>query len=378
MVPFRGVQSGFVPCPVETGHERPQMAPLLEFMARFVRDAETTSLMAPAEWCSIRNGRITMALTDMQVRSLKPADKVYKVTDERGLYLEISPSGSKLWRYKYLYMGKDKRIALGRYPEVGLAEARRKRIEARESLDNGIDPLANRKREKLIAIYKAANTFGDIAKEYLEKLVADQRAETTITKAHWLLEQLEPIAASPITELQPIDVLAALKRLEAHGKHETARRCRSFASRVFRYAVATGRGETDPTVMLRGALVAPRTTHHAALIEPKEVGELLRAIDGYSGHTVTRGPHALGYGDLCFGLVSLAECAACRVAPNQCGERSWVANFASRVVIMAVRGGPGEPLSMRRTCSCLGRIGREAANVSDGPCRVMARAPGWA
>ena len=187
-------------------------------------------------------------------------------------------------------MGKDKRIALGRYPEVGLAEARRKRTEARESLDNGIDPLANRKREKLIAIYKAANTFGDMAKEYLDKMVADQRAETTITKAHWLLEQLEPIAASPITELKPIDVLAALKRLEAHGKHEPARRCRSFASRVFRYAVATGRGESDPTVMLRGALVVPRTTHHAALIEPKEVGDLLRAIDGYSGHKVR--PHA--------------------------------------------------------------------------------------
>ena len=127
-----------------------------------------------------------------------------------------------------------------------------------------------------------------MAKEYLEKMVGDRRAETTITKAHWLLEQLKPIADRPITGLKPVDVLAALKRLEAHGKHETARRCRSFASRVFRYAVATGRGETDPTVMLRGALVVPRTTHHAALLEPKEVGELLRAIDGYSGHKVTR------------------------------------------------------------------------------------------
>lgn len=229
-----------------------------------------------------------MALTDVQIRSLKPADKLYKVTDERGLYLEVTSNGSKLWRYKYAYMGKDKRIALGRYPEVGLAEARRRRLEARENLDNGIDPLADRKREKLIAVYQAANTFGDMAKEYLEKMVGDRRAETTITKAHWLLEQLKPIADRPITGLKPVDVLAALKRLEAHGKHETARRCRSFASRVFRYAVATGRGETDPTVMLRGALVVPRTTHHAALLEPKDVGELLRAIDGYSGHKVTR------------------------------------------------------------------------------------------
>ena len=229
-----------------------------------------------------------MALSDMQIRSLKPADKLYKITDEKGLYLEVSPNGSKLWRYKYLYMGKNKRIALGRYPEVGLAEARRRRLEAREHLDNGVDPSANRKREKLIAVYQAANTFGDMAKEYLEKMVGDRRAETTISKAHWLLEQLKPIADQPITLLKPVDVLAALKRLEAHGKHETARRCRSFASRVFRYAVATGRGETDPTAMLRGALVMPRTTHHAALLEPKDVGELLRAIDAYSGHKVTR------------------------------------------------------------------------------------------
>jgi len=229
-----------------------------------------------------------MALTDVQIRSLKPADKTFKVTDERGLYLEVSPGGSKLWRYKYTFLGKDKRIAMGRYPEVGLAEARRRRLEARENLDNGIDPLANRKREKLVAKYQAANTFGEMAKEYLEKMVGDRRAETTISKAHWLLEQLKPIADQPITALKPVDVLAALKRLEAHGKHETARRCRSFASRVFRYAVATGRGETDPTAMLRGALVVPRTKHHAALLEPKDVGELLRAIDAYSGHKVTR------------------------------------------------------------------------------------------
>ncbi len=229
-----------------------------------------------------------MALSDVQIRSLKPADKLFKITDEKGLYLEVNPNGSKLWRYKYLYMGKNKRIALGRYPEVGLAEARRRRLEAREHLDNGVDPSANRKREKLIAVYQAANTFGDMAKEYLEKMVGDRRAETTISKAHWLLEQLKPIADQPITLLKPVDVLAALKRLEAHGKFETARRCRSFASRVFRYAVATGRGETDPTAMLRGALVVPRTTHHAALLEPKDVGDLLRAIDAYSGHKVTR------------------------------------------------------------------------------------------
>jgi integrase len=237
--------------------------------------------------CSTEAGESLMALTDVQIRSLKPAGKSYKITDERGLYLEVQPGGSKLWRYKYGYMGKEKRIALGRYPDVGLAEARRKRAEARDKLDKGVDPLLERKREKLVASFTATNTFASMAKEYLEKM-GDQRAETTITKAHWLLEKLEPIADRPISDLKPVDVLAALKRLEARGKYETARRCRSFASRVFRYAVATGRGETDPTAMLRGALVVPRTTHHAALLEPSEVGELLRSIDAYSGHTVTR------------------------------------------------------------------------------------------
>ncbi|WP_213981052.1 integrase arm-type DNA-binding domain-containing protein [Sphingomonas sp. dw_22] len=229
-----------------------------------------------------------MALKELQIRSLRPTDKIYQCTDDRGLYLEVHPNGSKLWRYKYRHMGKQKRLALGRYPDIGLAEARRRRDDARRKLEAGSDPLAERKHDKLIAAFKAANSFGDVAKEYIDKMVAEGRADTTTTKANWLLEQLAPIASRPVADLKPIDLLAALKRLEAKGKHETARRCRSFASRVFRYAVATGRGETDPTSILRGALIAPKVTHHAAILEPEQVGELLRAIDGYSGHTVTR------------------------------------------------------------------------------------------
>jgi integrase len=229
-----------------------------------------------------------VALTDVAIRALKAKDRSYKCTDGRGLYIEVRPTGAKLWRYKYLYHGKEKRIALGVYPDVGLADARRKSDEARESLASNRDPLAERKREKLTAAFAAANTFGDIAKEYIDKMVAEGRADTTITKANWLFEQLKPIAGFPVSDLKPLDVLSALKRLEAHGKHETARRCRSFASRVFRYAVATGRGETDPTSLLRGALIAPKTKHHSALLEPEAVGELLRAIDAYSGNLITR------------------------------------------------------------------------------------------
>lgn len=184
----------------------------------------------------------------------------------------MHPSGSKLWRYKYRYASKQKRLALGRYPDSGLSEARRRRYDARRMLDAGSDPLAERKREKLAAAFKAANTFGDVAKEYIDKMVAEGRADATTLKANWLLEQLAPIAASPVADLKPLDVLLALKRIEARGKHETARRCRSFASRVFRYAVATGRGEADPTSILRGALIVPKVTHHAAIIEPEQFG----------------------------------------------------------------------------------------------------------
>lgn len=229
-----------------------------------------------------------MAMKDLELRRLKPRDRVYKRGDEHGLFIEVHPNGSKLWRLKYRHLGRDKRIALGSYPEVGLAEARRKRDEARQKLRDGIDPGAERKREKLVALYNAANTFGDVGKEYIAKMTAEGRAEATISKATWLLEQLEPIARSAIADLKPVEVLAALKRIEAKGKYETARRCRSFASRVFRYGVATGRGETDPTSVLRGALITPKVTHHGTVLDPFDVGEMLRAVDAYSGHLITR------------------------------------------------------------------------------------------
>lgn len=229
-----------------------------------------------------------MALTDSQVRALMPRDRIYKCTDERGLYIEVRPGGSKLWRFKYSHLGKDKRIALGRYPEVSLAAARRKREEAKLKLLDGIDPLGERKQHKLLALYNAANTFGDVAREYIKKMEAEGKAEATTTKADWLLDQLAPLSGRAIADLKPFEILAALKRIEAKGKYETTRRARSFASRVFRYGVATGRAENDPTAVLRGALITPKVKHHAALLDPAAVGDLLRAIDNYSGHLVTR------------------------------------------------------------------------------------------
>jgi integrase len=229
-----------------------------------------------------------MALTEMQIRHLQPAEKAYRCSDGRGLYLEIHPAGSKLWRFKYRFAGKQKRLALGRYPDVGLAGARRKLDEARRLLEAGEDPLALRKQKKLIASFHAANTFEDIAKEFIERMVAEERAEATIVKANWLLSRLKPIAKRPVADIKPLEIMAVLKGIEAQGKRETAHRCRSFASRIFRYAVATGRGESDPTFILRGALIAPKVKHHAALLEPAQVGQLLRDIDKYSGNALTR------------------------------------------------------------------------------------------
>jgi Arm DNA-binding domain len=155
-----------------------------------------------------------MPLTDAALRLLKPKDKRYKKVDQRGLYIEVEPNGSKLWRYKYTFRGKEKRFSLGRYPDVSLAAARRKQEDARRLLGEGIDPSAERQRQQLIASISAANVFGDVAREYIQrKMIAEQRAEVTVTKAVWLLAQLEPISKLPVAEIRPIEVLGALRRL---------------------------------------------------------------------------------------------------------------------------------------------------------------------
>lgn len=150
---------------------------------------------------------VRYAHQDIELRAVRPNDKAYKKTDERGLYLEVGPNGSKLSRFKYSYLGKDKRIAFGSYPEVGLAEARTKRDESRQKVRDGIDPISERRTEKLTGRYAAANTFEAVAKEYIDKMVAKGRADTTTTKANWLLEQLAPFRAMLVSELRPVRCL---------------------------------------------------------------------------------------------------------------------------------------------------------------------------
>lgn len=230
-----------------------------------------------------------MPLNDKAILALKPKDKVYQVADSEGLSIEVAVSGSKLWRFRYRFGGRERILSLGKYPEVTLQAARRKKTAARLMVQDGVDPGLERKRAKLMAQSNAANTFASVAEEYIEtKLVKEGKHETTVAKNRWLVEQLKTIGTMPIADIRPTEIMAVLKRLEGHGKYETAKRSRSFASRVFRYAVATGRAEIDPAALLGGGLIAPKVKHHAAILEPTKFGELLRSIDEFSGSPIVR------------------------------------------------------------------------------------------
>lgn len=230
-----------------------------------------------------------MALNDAAIRALKPKDRVFAVADSHGLCIEVAVSGSKLWRFRYRYGGRARNLSFGRYPEVSLKEARQRRDEARSVLRDGTDPGVERKRAKLTARLNTSNTFGAIADEYIDqKLAKEGRATVTVEKTKWLLLHLKPISGQPITEIKPPELYSVLRRLEGQRKHETAKRCRSFASRVFRYAAATGRCDIDPAALLSGALIAPKVKHHAAILDPAKLGQLLRSIDEYEGAPITR------------------------------------------------------------------------------------------
>lgn len=230
-----------------------------------------------------------MALTDTAIRALKPAAAAYKRADSDGLYLQITPAGGKLWRFKYRHHGVERKLSLGAYPDVSLADARRSRDEARKLLAAGQDPATAKQREKAARKLAAANTFGAVAREYIDKAVREQKAPATIAKLNWAMNWWEPaIGHRPISEIEPFELLEVLRRQEAEGLLETARRTRAFASRVFRYAVVTTRAKHDPAAVLVGAVAAPRPKHHAAIVEPGRLGELLRAIDSYWGAPLTR------------------------------------------------------------------------------------------
>jgi len=220
-----------------------------------------------------------VALTDTAIKLAKPVAVDRKLTDAKGLYLLVTPSGSKLWRLKYRINGKEKKLALGSYPEVSLKAARAKCDEARWTTQAGTDPADKRREEAFAKKIAAGNTFQAVAEEFIEKIEAEGRADVTVGKTRWLLARPSPaLGKRPISEISPIELLTVLKGVARKGQRETARRLRSFSSRVFRYAVATARATTDPAQPLLGALIAPVAKHHPAITDPVEFGALLRTI----------------------------------------------------------------------------------------------------
>jgi integrase len=224
-----------------------------------------------------------MPLSDPAIKKAKPKAKPYKLSDEKGLYLLVNAAG-KYWRMDYRFDGKRKTSALGVYPDVSLARAREKRDEARKLIADGIDPGELRKATKTMNKERAANSFEAVAREWFAKHLAD-KAETHRDKVIRRLEKdvFPWLGGRPVAELTAPEVLATIRRIESRGAVDTSHRVLQSCGQIFRYAVATGRAERDPTSDLRGALTAVKTTHLAAITEPKAVAELLRAIDGFRG-----------------------------------------------------------------------------------------------
>lgn len=238
-----------------------------------------------------------MPLSVKEIENAQPKPEPWKLRDERGLYLQIASNGSKRWHHRYSFQGQKKKISYGAFPDVSLKTARQKRDEARALVAEGIDPLQRRREQKLQDKVASENTFSAIAREFIAKRANDgdkSISETTLKKTEWLLSLLEPkLGKVPVRDITTPLILSALEDLLKTGRRETARRCRSFVGRVLNYAIFTGRAEHDPAFALQRALPAPTVRHHPAIVDPIELGDLLRAMDNYKGTASTNAALAL-------------------------------------------------------------------------------------
>jgi integrase len=256
-------------------------------------------------------GVAPMRLTTAKIQNTPPQKKTARLFDGRGLYLEIAPTGSRWWRFKYRFAGKEKRISLGVYPDVGLKKARDRRDDMRKLVADGIDPSAARKQEKLMALDAALNTFEAVAREWFEKYSPNWEASYSKKLLARLEANIFPwLGHRPIRDIKAPELLSVLRRVESRGVLETAHRLMNYCGNIYRYAVATGRAERDISADLRGALPPSTPRHHASVTEPRDVAALLRAIDGYRGSNVTR--YALQLAPLVF------------VRPGELRKAEWI------------------------------------------------------
>lgn len=228
-------------------------------------------------------------LSDMQVSRAKSQAKDVKLFDGGGLFLMITPTGGKLWHFKYRFDGKEKKLSFGSYPSISLSDARQRREDAKKLLANGVDPSEIKKAQKAATVAVTENAFEIVAREWHTKFSGSwspSHAETTLRRIE--LDVFPVLGARPVGEIKAMELLTMLRRIESRGALETAHRVRTICGQVFRYAVATGRAERDPAVDLKGALPPYKKGHLAAITDPKAVIPLLRAIDGYQGSFVVK------------------------------------------------------------------------------------------
>jgi integrase len=225
-----------------------------------------------------------MALSVVAIKAAETRDKAYKLSDRDGLYLLVTPAGGRYWRMNYRYLGKQKTLAFGVWPDTGLAGARAECDTARKVLARGEDPAERMKRDRIAATVALSNSFKAVADEWLLKLEKEGRSAVTMKKLRWLLGFINAaIGTRPIASISAHELLVMLRKMEGKGRYETAKRLRSTCSQIFRYAIATARAERDVAADLRGALIVPKPVHRAAITTPKEAGHLLRAIEGFEG-----------------------------------------------------------------------------------------------
>ena len=228
-----------------------------------------------------------LPLTDMKIKALVPREKSFKAFDGHGLYLEVYPTGSKIWRIRYSYQGKERRISLGAYPGVGLKDARIKASEVKAMLRDGLNPAGPAKSN-----LAEGPTFAEVVEDWAGRfLVETQASPKTIIKKRIFLDKhiLPKIGHLPIKDIEPPVILNEVMRpVEARGNLETTHRIKSICSQVFRFAVATGWAKRDPTQDLKGAVPPPKVKHRSTIIDPERIALLLRDIDNYSGHAITR------------------------------------------------------------------------------------------